>query len=365
MSLLRSTKSDVGKDQQGLIAIFSVLIIMGILTLMTIGFTNITRLAQRRSLDDALKTQAFYAAESGVNSVLTGINDGTIDDETNTCNELSSVIDYAIDNTRGIAISCLLVDPTPTSLEYDDVSEAGLGEPVIAKITSASGALIDRLRFEWDSTSGTAHGINSASILPGNQGPTLLDDASWGNNVGMVRVDLVPASVAPSNRAGLVNRGHVFYLYPTSDSSVASSATTAAFQGALEQGGTLYTRCNSPGTYRCIGNINVFPAANSYYIRIYSYYNPIKLKVTLLTAAGTELEMNDGQAVIDSTGQANDVYRRIQVRLPLTPDIDGLHEVFALFSGDSICKRYIGVPAPGNTVVDVPAGVNDPACNIN
>ena len=66
MSSMRDTRNSK-INEAGFIAIFSVLVIMGILTLLTIGFSNVTRQAQKRALDDHLNTHAFYAAESGIN----------------------------------------------------------------------------------------------------------------------------------------------------------------------------------------------------------------------------------------------------------------------------------------------------------
>ncbi|MDQ3065269.1 MAG: pilus assembly PilX N-terminal domain-containing protein [bacterium] len=365
-----NTNKSVVHNQQGLIAIFSVLMIMGILTLLTIGFTNITRLAQRRALDDALNTQAFYAAETGINSAMRAIVDIPLTSEVTDCNDLSSDIDYEIDASRGIEITCLLVNPTPTNLEFETVPEAGLGEPIVSQITSVSGTVIDNLFFEWDSVNPSDPIGNSAPIsvplgssATSAQSPRLLSEAAWGANVGMVRVDLVPTSVSENDRSALVDNGYTFFLYPTSSGS---TLNIPVLPGANNQGGTLFTRCDAAATgdYRCGGNINVVGpgVSNSYYIRMYSYYNPVKLRVTALSGS-TEEELRDGQAVIDATGQANDVYRRIQVRAPLLFRQTGLHDVFAVFSGESICKRYIGIPS--NTYVSRPTGASsDPSCNI-
>jgi hypothetical protein len=86
-------------------------------------------------------------------------------------------------------------------------------------------------------------------------------------------------------------------------------------------------------------------------------------------ASGDKQEFKEGQYVIDSTGRANDVYRRIQVALPfyeITGETPGYAASRgALTSASSICKRLRGIPgSSGSSTIDtigVPAG----ACNIN
>ncbi len=56
------------QNESGLAAIAVTMIIMGIVTLIVVGFATLMRREQRQALDQQLSTQAFYAAESGVNA---------------------------------------------------------------------------------------------------------------------------------------------------------------------------------------------------------------------------------------------------------------------------------------------------------
>jgi hypothetical protein len=51
--------------------------------------------------------------------------------------------------------------------------------------------------------------------------------------------------------------------------------------------------------------------------------------------------MQGAQAVIDSTGKAQDVLRRIQVHVPLTPSSENSLSDYALQSSEALCKRFI------------------------
>ncbi len=342
-------------NQQGFVAIFSVLIIMGILTLITIGFSTVVRQAQSRTLNEHLNSQAFYAAESGVSMAASALADGENVSQKNDCAPGS--FDYDINNENNIKVSCLLINGNPPNLEFGNVPVVGTGEPVTSRLETLSGDDISNLRIDWDSPEEDDGSIEDRPLQSGN--PQFLPTLPWGDGVGVVRLDLVPAGESPANRQDVANSAYTVYLYP----SITGGTSIPASPGLAGQGVTLVTRCNSTNGYRCSANVSLSGSgSSSYYVRLQSYYNPVRARVAAVDGSGNEVTLTNGQAIVDSTGQANDVYRRIQVRIPLSSN-EGFHPPFAIFSGDSICKRYIGIP--GNTAVDLPGGVSDPSCNIN
>ena len=54
-------------DQKGIASLVIVILIMFLLTLIVLAMTRNTNQQQRQALDRQLNSQAFYAAESGVN----------------------------------------------------------------------------------------------------------------------------------------------------------------------------------------------------------------------------------------------------------------------------------------------------------
>ncbi len=347
------------KRQQGFVAIFSVLIIMGILALLVIGFSNITRQAQRRTLDDHLSSQAFYAAESGVSvaeEYLAGQDLSTFANKTDCLgggHDGNFVEDmYKVDEDRGITITCLTIDVNPGDLEYSAIPVVGSGEPVVSFVKFNAGT-VDSLNFEWDSPQ-DKEGIGN------HNRPSLLSYGEWGNDVGMIRVDLVPANTF--ERSQLVNRTRTFYLYPTLNTS--AGTTHQATGGVNNQGEVFLNTCSNDinEAYRCKATVGIPGGEDAYYMRVQSYYQQTKVRVA---SSNPTARMTGGQAVIDSTGRANDVYRRIQVRIPISPDnsySQGLHEPFALLTSGSICKLLLGVPAPGESSFENPH--SDPSCDI-
>lgn len=354
-------------DQQGFIAIFTVLIIMGILTILVIGFSNVTRQAQRRTLDDQLNTQAFYAAETGVNRAQTILNSGNLTSKTE-CTNLPNDYDYNIDSDLGITISCLLVDTTPTSLEYSSIPTPGQGQPLVTLLRAEGGATINSVDVWWDSSD--VNDMTSPGTIPttGMSGgsPVLTSASAWGNRVGVVRVDMVriPSSFNATHLARdyMVNNLYSYFLYP----STGGSNTFSVSPGATNAGQTMQVRCETTTTqlYRCRTRINLSGSASDmYYVRFTSYYRSSRL--SLLAYNGTtQLRLIGSQAVVDATGRVADVSRRIQVRVPIRSSLNnfpGYHESAAILSASSICKLLIGVP--GNSEVHS-LGSGDSACSL-
>src|SRR5581483_12189470 len=54
-------------SQSGMASFLIVMIMMVVITLIILGFSQVTRRNEREALDRELSSQAFYAAESGVN----------------------------------------------------------------------------------------------------------------------------------------------------------------------------------------------------------------------------------------------------------------------------------------------------------
>jgi len=240
----------------------------------------------------------------------------------------------------------LLINGSPPNLEFSNIPVMGTGEPIVNLLETADGSVIEGVRFEWDSESDT-------DPIGNQSGAEFLPLADWGSQVGVMRVDLVPSSTTDRNAA--VAGGYSFLLYPNQNGDTTFS-TGAGLNG---QGAVMVTRCDATGGYRCSAEVTLSGSVSSgYYLRLQSYYNPLRARIAALDAGGNEVTLQNGQAIVDVTGQANDVYRRIQVRLPLNNSI-GFHPPFVLFSGDTICKRYVGIP--GGTAVDAPDST-DPSC---
>jgi len=112
--------------------------------------------------------------------------------------------------------------------------------------------------------------------------------------------------------------------------SLPYAASTANVNNAIG------TRCDVNGCSLTINSLS----QNSYYLRIRALYRNVALQVEGANAGGSQLELKGAQAVIDSTGRAQDVLRRIQVNVPLGATSQNQLSDYAIQSTDAICKRF-------------------------
>ena len=135
MSNIRTSKPSLRASEVGMISIMTTMVLMIIISLIALGFAQISRRNQRESLDRQLSTQAFYAAESGVNDardlIANAVNAGTTVPDKDACDDNGAGAFYAtlnpvIDAAKNVEYSCLLVDTAPTELRYSDVGRQSL-----------------------------------------------------------------------------------------------------------------------------------------------------------------------------------------------------------------------------------------------
>jgi hypothetical protein len=98
--------------------------------------------------------------------------------------------------------------------------------------------------------------------------------------------------------------------------------------------------CNLASTYVCSARVVVgltTPAIQRY-LKITSIYDTANFRIRLLNSAGAVVQMNGVQPIVDSTGVANDVFRRVQARIQLGSR--GFYTDYAVESSEHFCKDF-------------------------
>jgi Tfp pilus assembly protein PilX len=334
MSNLRTPQPTVRTSESGMISILTTMVLMIVISLIALGFAQVSRRNARESLDRQLSTQAFYAAESGVNDarnlIANAINAGTAVPDKTACDDNGAGAFYAslnpvIDSARDVEYSCLLVDTAPTELRYSDV-----GSPsTIIPMTSATGSNFSTLDLSWQSKVAS----NPISGCPTSVISTFSNSASWTCGYGVLRVDLVPTSGGSLTADGLRNSTMTFFAEPFASGGSASIAYAA---GAANTNNLVGARCTNSGCALTITGLS----ASSYYMRVTSIYKNVALQVTADDSSSNAIELQGAQAVIDATGKSGDVLRRIQVNVPLRSTSKNELSDYAIQSTDAICKRF-------------------------
>jgi hypothetical protein len=255
---------------------------------------------------------------------------------------------------ENIGYTCVLVNPTPPTLQTD----IGTTSKIIP-ISAASN--IKAINLMWSTKKATGTPVNSCPTSV--KLPTV---AAWGNcGVGVLRVDLVPTdNSAPTNAATLAKETMTFFVVPMAPGS-GGAINTIVYPGANASTANLDNivgvDCKNASP-NCTIKVNTSGVSHQAYdLRVSSEYEDSTLQITANGAAGT-LPLSGAQVIIDSTGKAQDVVRRIQVYVPIGVTSNQLSD-YAIESTDSVCKRfavmsnyYVGTELSGLNV-----GANNPA----
>lgn len=314
--------------ETGLVSIIVTVFVLLVITLIVLGFAKITRREQRQVLDRQLSTQAFYAAESGINDAISVLKSNPSATKSTCGPDATFSNNGKLDPAGNNAYTCLLISPV-SDLVYKTIdTEKSMVIPINAN------ANISVLNISWESNLATSNyscSIAFPSFPPASPNPLADCDA------GILRIDITPTPPAGFTRTDLLDNTLTAFLYPKGSASP-NAPTTLTYAGNTgNSSGLVFAgSCNaSSSPRRCQVNIAMPNNAANYYMRIRSIYKQNGLTVSANSGA---LTLSGAQDKIDSTGKANDVLRRISVRVDI-PGIDGFPD-FAVQSHDSICKRF-------------------------
>ncbi len=343
-------------NQEGMVAITTTLIIMILISLVVSSFVLLVNREQRESLDRQLSTQAFYAAEAGIQDASDALGRAATVSPTakNDCNGFAAGLSwsYTKDLSSNVKYSCVLVDTTPNNILKTDLDpvKGAIVIPIEPKTPLSS------LKISWENSNGDLQFEDSAR---GNSfGLPVGNDAL---KTGMAKITIVPGFNAGGlTRKKIVDESQTVFLYPKTGAKGSvpyepNGDQTRASQGQFVSGGCDASRAGS--TFACASTITMPGSSmNQYFLVIKPLYRPITLEIQGFDA-GSKVSFANAQAVIDSTGKAADVLRRIQVRVPITkgPSLRNLNSLLpeaGAESSQSLCKNL----QVGNEVTDLCGG---------
>jgi hypothetical protein len=359
---MRVNNLETNKNQDGFASIVIAIILVLVLSLVTVGFAQLMNREQRQALDKQLSSQAYYAAESGVNDAVKAINAGYTQAKTDCgpiaespsvpgsaylSNNKVGQIGGADENTTDASYPCLLINPTPPTLEFGSVDigksralemegrDKNTGEPV----------LINSVEISWeDPNDGTsfvpAANSDCTSLPPATANGS---DPKW-TYTGMLKMQLIPISPAFLSRDLLSNFTATAYLCPNDGTGTPTTTNYLKVSGSANAGLMVKGNCNQsakPDEPRycnaIINNLSIL-GAKTFFLDLRSIYNPTRVTVKAYgigsVSSATQLNIAQAQTLVDSTGKSHDVLRRIQVRVPA-------HNSYAIPDGTtaSICKQ--------------------------
>jgi len=368
------------KQQAGFVSLFTVIFFTLLITVITVSFLGVVITEQQQSLNNDLTASALNAAESGIEDakrvILAYFNmpNGTTKTTlfsaltSSQCNALSSdptAQSLGVSNNGSVTgqanlnqyYTCLTVNLF--SPNYTANSSAG--KSVFIPLVGQSN--YNQLVVSWHLVSNTVGKdgdgrpgkyVSSPTVLPQVTG----NGSSWSANgyPAYLRVELYGYPTGNFARSDISDRTRSLFLVP----SVVGANTAIKLDAAdplphqfdTDKSALQPIQCSATpatvavGTYACTAAISLPGAAsfntanNSYFLRVTPLYGPTHFSVALRDGnSGNSVNFNGVQPIIDVTGKAGDVYRRVQARVVLG-NIANLPEYAAESAGD-ICKNMV------------------------
>lgn len=367
-------------NEQGFASIVIALTLIILLALLTVGFAQLARREQQTALNKQLANQAYYAAESGVNDAVNDIHNNYICDKsidpatcsaTNTHNGKQCILPTDVDpaaathnpvinSANGVSYTCVLASLTPDHVDFGDIP-SGNDQYLNFDTTKP----LDTLTITWQSAD-NQNTFKTGAIPTGSE---FSDITSWNSGATqyppVVMFSLVPAPDSGVSRSALINKTFNVFLYPADNHTgypVTGNSTQVAVNTAL-QGQVVPGNCGKDPTAPTSCSVTLtgiggplFGAGGTSFIMYFtSYYDLLNIQ-----AKGTAIDTSPvqfiGQDVIDVTGKAHNVLKRIHVtmiankhtgQVQAAPILEG-----SSVEGGALCKRIAAQPnltVSGNT----------------
>src|SRR5580704_6402782 len=114
------------KHEAGIVSIMVTMVMLIVISLIVLGFAEISRTEQRNTTDAQLSVSAYYGAESGINDALAVISayyppgqQIPVKPDCNVDNNLADPYHWLngiVNNNDKVSYTCLTVNPTPITL---------------------------------------------------------------------------------------------------------------------------------------------------------------------------------------------------------------------------------------------------------
>lgn len=353
--LMNGPKVKPTRNQQGFASLVIAMVLVLVLSLITLGFAQLMRKEQRSALDRHLSSQAYYAAEAGINDAAKALSAGYTTTKS-TCDPPAAVAlpnpafylkNSKVDAAGTSKYSCLLIDPAPPSLEFSAIDFSQSKSMIITGASFNSPATtvpFNDLVISWQD-SGDGNTFVPAGTAASHPFSPLKD---WPATTSVLRIGLTPLNSVSVTRDNLISGTYTAFLYPDDKSgatttfagynTVAMPGNTGLASGTIVDGG-----CNT-GSQPRYCNVRISGLDQSdYLLDMRSMaYGKSRVTITAYGAAGAQIRIKNAQTLVDSTGKAQDVLRRVQARIPTSNNYD--HSDYGIDAMSGICKQLQLIP---------------------
>lgn len=364
----------VSKYQQGAVSIFAVIFSTLLLTVLTVSFIGLMISAQQRAINNDLSQSAYDSALAGVEDAKRVVR-ACVGGDSTACAALDGNRDCQVIARAGVngavgdretriasnstsgeefdqAYTC--VNISMDSADY--LLEASSGRAYIVPL-NATGP-VDKVTIEWYSAKDNNNELMAVAptpvpsdSLPGvddwdNSAPSLIRAQliTPGENFSLSSLDdsaasrtlfLRPSSVTTGNTSGTIVVGRNSQLRATSGNDVYSNSLNQV---------TCSSNFKNNG-FACSVTLDLadedvisMAASNNAVLRINSLYKGANVRVTMQGQDGSRVMFDGVQPIVDSTGRASTLFRRVEARLRM--GVDFAYPSYVVDIENNLCKNF-------------------------
>lgn len=356
-------------DERGVVSIITVLFFVILLSILTVAFLRIMSDEQEQVIGDDLTKGALASARSGVEDAKRAllycralpagpdkVSCEAALDETNCPGVFGSATAGTMRTALGITTSGTTVNVggnpelnqryTCLKIRRDTPDVKGQADENLGDFIelNTNGVPFDAITIDWHRL-GTmydgAAGVDSSTnpkFVGLNPQTTAWQNASGISYPALLRVQLLEYDPA-ANLSALAQKELTAFFIPVSNGNPSVAV------GGVSSGSSLnrtrnFAQCVTTGDYACSLNltgITGYSATKRYFIKLSTKYRSTNYRVQL-RAGGTPVVFHDVQPEVDSTGAADNAYRRILTRVQY--GTDGFYTDNAVESAESFCKSF-------------------------
>ena len=365
--------------KKGAVSIFAVIFSTLLLTVLTVSFMGLMISAQQRAINNDLSQSAYDSALAGVEDakrVVRACANGNVD----ACSALEAASDCQV-------VARAKVNGSVGQPETVIASNSSSGQSFDQAYTCDNIAM-DSVDYLFEAQSGRAHVVPLRATQPikkitiewftledNNNAPARTPTSSPASNTSLPPIASWNSSAPSLIRAQLITPGESFSLSSLDESSssrtlflrpdtMSNGATSGmptaniqvsqAAQPRATSGDGAYTNSVSPvacsssyanNGFSCSVTLDLADdqvistgASNNALLRIDSLYKGANVRVTLHSQDGTEIKFDDVQPVVDSTGRASTLFRRVEARLRMGTDFP--YPSYVADVQNNLCKNF-------------------------
>jgi len=364
--------------QRGAVSLFIVVFSALLITIVTIGFVGIMVKDQQQATATDLSQSAYDSAQAGVEDVkrallfyenvcggsdLTNctpavknafISTASCNDAVKTLTDISisnnevAVEANGVSNSLDQAYTC-----TKVNLQTDDYIGA-LPQDSSKMIPLVGVSDFDTIKLEWFSIKDLQGLTTSVDVPNFVVNPPLLSQSNWTspgslNRPSIMRTQLIQFdnasgfALADFDNSSANASNNTLFLYPT---RINDPGKTFATDIRRETKGLDQVNCNislAAAVYSCSATIKlpsvIIPGSDTAYLNLTAIYKKTNYRITLLKGVAP-VKFNAIQPSIDSTGRANNLFRRVQSRVELVDPNFPYPGAAINLTGD-LCKDFI------------------------